>query len=95
MDNVLACVPQEECVPECVCVRERDSECVSYIALGSCYGHILITLSMLDYVLWTCNITPSGQSPNRLSASWPLTGKNTYQGTRQNIVFSFAALVKM
>lgn len=77
MDNVLACVPQE-CVPECVCVRERDSVCVSYIAPGSCYGHILITRSMLDYVLWACNITPSGQSPNRFSVSWPLTEKKTH-----------------
>lgn len=53
---------------------------------------------MLDYVLWACNITPSGQSPNRFSVSWPLAEKkkkNTYQGTRQNIVFSSAALVKM
>lgn len=63
---------------------------------------------MLDYVLWACNITPSGQSLNRFSVSWSLAGtgkakekekekkkKNTYQGTRQNIVFSSAALVKM
>lgn len=84
------------CTRVCVRERERDSVCESYIAPGSCYGHILITHSMLDYVLWACNITPSGQSPNRFSVSWPLAGKkNTYQGTRQNIVFSSAALVKM
>lgn len=91
-----AWIPQE-CVSKCVCVRGRDSVCVSYTALGSCYGHILITWSMLDYVLWACNTTPSGQSPNRFSVSWPLAEekKNTYQGTRQNIVFTSAGLVKM
>lgn len=80
MNNGHACVPQE-CVFVCVRVgerewkRERDSLCVCYIAPGSCYGHILITLSMLDYVLWGCNITPSGQIPNRFSVSWPLAEK--------------------
>ena len=61
--------------------RERDSLCVSYTAPGSCYGHILITHSMLDYVLWACNITPSGQSPNRFSVSWSLAGGRKKRNT--------------
>lgn len=66
------------CTRVCVCMRERDTVCVSYIAPGNCYGHILITHSMLDYVLWACNITPSGQSPNRFSVSWPLAEKKKH-----------------
>lgn len=60
---------------ECVCVQEGDTLCASYKASGSCYGHILITRSVLDYVLWACNITPSGRSPSGSSVSWLLAGK--------------------
>lgn len=74
-----------------VCVRERERVCVSYVAPGSCYGHILITHSMLDYVLWACNITPSGQSLNRFSVSWSLAGKKNISGDSPKHCFQFCS----
>lgn len=75
----------------CMCVSEGDSVCVSYIAPGSCYGHILITRSMLDYVLWACNITPSGQSPNRFPVSQPLAGKKHISRDSPKHCFQFCS----
>lgn len=70
----------------CVCVQERDTLRASYKASGSCYGHILITRSVLDYVLWACNITPSGRSPSGFSVSWLLAEKKHIRGLAKTLL---------